>query len=241
MTEKTTTSLKFTSNFDQKKRKISKIKFLIFHYTGMVCEKKAINRLCDQNSKVSCHYFIKKNGVIIKMLPESYIAWHAGKSEWLNFKNLNKHSIGIEIQNPGHQHGYKCFTKKQILSTIKISKIIINKFKIKNKFILGHSDIAPDRKKDPGEKFPWFDLRKYNIGIWHNLDKKQLLKLRSKPANIKEQDDFIKLLKKIGYSVKNKKNSIKAYQRRFRQDKITGIIDKECLEIIKNIAPYFDN
>ena len=125
MTEKTTTSLKFTSNFDQKKRKISKIKFLIFHYTGMVCEKKAINRLCDQNSKVSCHYFIKKNGEIILMVPEKYEAWHAGISAWKKDVYLNKSSIGIEISNKGHRFGYENYSKNQINSLKELNNIDI--------------------------------------------------------------------------------------------------------------------
>ena len=239
MTKKTTNSYIFTPNFDQKKRKISKIKFLIFHYTGMISEKKAIKKLCTHNTKVSCHYFIKRSGNIIKMLPELYVAWHAGKSNWKNFSNLNKYSIGIEIHNPGHQYGYETFSSKQLNSIVYISKKIIKNFKIENKFILGHSDIAPDRKKDPGEKFPWHYLQKNKIGIWHNLNKKKLLKLRGKTISDKEKNNSIKLLRKIGYKINNKTNSIKAFQRRFRQGQIDGIADKECVEIIKNIAPYF--
>ena len=130
--------------------------------------KSAIKRLTDINSKVSCHYYIDLKGSIIQMVPDTYVAWHAGKSSWGRNKNLNKNSIGIEISNPGHDHGYKNFTKIQIKNLIKLSKTLIKKYSIKNKNILGHSDIAPLRKKDPGEKFPWHLLYKNKIGIWHN-------------------------------------------------------------------------
>ena len=104
---------------------------------------------------------------------------------------------------------------------------------------MGHSDIAPDRKKDPGEKFPWHYLQKNKIGIWHNINKKKLIKLRGKTISDKEKDNSIKLLRKIGYKINNRTNTIKAFQRRFRQEQINGIADKECVEIIKNIIPYF--
>ena len=106
----------YTQNFDPIKRKKRNIKFLVFHYTGMKTEKSALKRLTDNNSKVSCHYFIKKNGSIINMVPDLYISWHAGISNWKKLKELNKFSIGIEIHNPGHQFGYKGFNKKQVNS-----------------------------------------------------------------------------------------------------------------------------
>jgi len=159
----------YSPNFDLKKRKINQIKFLIFHYTGMKSETKALNRLTDHTSKVSSHYLIKRNGDIVILVPDLYIAWHAGKSSWKNFNSLNKHSIGIELTNPGHQNNYKNFSKKQIKSVLSLSKHLIKKYNINNKNILGHSDISPSRKKDPGEKFPWLVLAKNKIGIWHSL------------------------------------------------------------------------
>ena len=126
-------------------------------------EKSAIKRLTDIQSQVAAHYLIKKNGEIINMVPDLYIAWHAGISYWNKENSLNKSSIGIEITNPGHQFGYENFSKKQINSLIKLSKILIKKYKINKKNFLGHSDIAPDRKKDPGEKFPWKYLAKKKL------------------------------------------------------------------------------
>ena len=126
----------------------------------MKSEKLAIKKLTEIQSGVSIHYFIKQNGEIILMVPDLYVAWHAGDSQWKKYKLLNKNSIGIEISNPGHKFGYKNFTKKQINSLIKLSLLLIKKFNIKKNYILGHSDIAPERKKDPGEKFPWKFLSK---------------------------------------------------------------------------------
>ena len=143
----------------------------------------SVNKLTNSNAKVSSHFFIKKNGEILTLVPELYIAWHAGISNWKNFKSLNKNSIGIEISNPGHDNTYTKFTSGQIKSVIKLSKYLIKKFKIKYNFILGHSDIAPDRKIDPGEKFPWQYLSKRKIGYWHSINKKILFKLRTKKVH----------------------------------------------------------
>ena len=149
------TTFNYSPNFNHKKRNSKQVKFIIFHYTGMKNEYGALKRLTDIQSEVSCHYLIKNNGEIIEIVPDLYEAWHAGSSSWKNYKSLNKNSIGIELTNPGHVFGYKGFSKKQITSLIELSKNLIKKYKIVPKNILGHSDIAPERKKDPGEKFPW--------------------------------------------------------------------------------------
>ena len=139
MNLKTTTQ--YSPNFEVKKRKKKKIKFLIFHYTGMKSEKNAINRLTGIQPRVSSHYLIKNNGEIVVLVPDLYIAWHAGISQWQKEKQLNKSSIGIEISNPGHKNIYKNFSKKQIHSLIKLSKYLIKKFKIKKNFIFFKPDI----------------------------------------------------------------------------------------------------
>ncbi len=239
----------YSPNFNPIKRKPKQIKFLIFHYTGMKKESEALNKLTRIQSEVSCHYFIKNNGEIILMVPDLYIAWHAGKSLWKNYQSLNKYSIGIEISNPGHQHNYKEYSTKQINSLINLSRHLIKKFNIKQKNILGHSDIAPNRKKDPGEKFPWKDLSKKKIGLWHSLPQNLLSKNRKIKITSKDKNFFFKNLYKIGYSKKFSKNFnqnnhlkliVKSFQRRFRQELVNGIIDKECLIITDNlIKKYF--
>ena len=234
------TTKNYSINFNPKKRSKKDIKFIVFHYTGMKNEKSAIKKLTDIQSQVAAHYLIKKNGEIINMVPDLYIAWHAGISFWNKENSLNKSSIGIEITNPGHQFGYENFSKKQINSLIKLSKILIKKYKINKKNFLAHSDIAPDRKKDPGEKFPWKYLAKRKIGIWHKLDNKKLKKLRNKKCNKLLQRNFINNIFKIGYSKKSRKNNYlihvtKAFQRRYRPELINGKIDQESLFISQNL------
>jgi N-acetylmuramoyl-L-alanine amidase len=238
------TTLNYSPNFNINKRKPNQIKFIIFHYTGMKSESEAIERLTSIKSKVSSHYLIKNNGEIVVMVPDLYEAWHAGMSSWKNFKSLNKSSIGIEISNPGYNFNYKKFSKKQIQSIKDLSKFLIKKYKIDKKNILGHSDIAPDRKKDPGEKFPWKYLAKFKIGKWHSLSQKTLLKNRGKKTTSIDKRNFFINLSKIGYSFKNLKRIkkdkffnllIRAFQRRFRQELINSKIDQECLLISQNL------
>ena len=235
------TSLNYSPNFSTSARNKKKIKYIVYHYTGMRSENKAIKRLTDLNSNVSCHYFIKRNGQIILMVPELYEAWHAGKSNWKKDISLNKKSLGIEISNKGHEFGYENFSKKQINSLIKLSKYLIKKYNIKASNILGHSDIAFERKKDPGEKFPWSYLARKKIGIWHKMKEQKLKKFRNKKISNIEIITFIKYLSKIGYLTKNLKNNqktklFKSFQRRFRQKLINGKIDKECLIIAEKMS-----
>ena len=241
------TTLNYSPNFDPKKRKTNQIKFLIFHYTGMKTEKATINRLTDIESKVSAHYLIKQNGEIITLVPDLYTAWHAGKSVWKNYSSLNKDSIGIEIVNPGHDINYKKFSKIQLAALVRLSKFLIKKYRINLKNILGHSDIAPERKKDPGEKFPWKLLSKKKIGYWHNLNQNELIKNRNLKTSSKEKNLFLTNLFKIGYQKKFLYNSnfnrisfdqiiSKAFQRRFRPEIINGKIDQECLLISQNLV-----
>ena len=231
----------YSPNFNPIKRPKKKIKFIIIHYTGMKKESLAIERLCDFNSNVSAHYFIKKNGDILNLIPDLYEAWHAGKSRWGNYKSLNKNSIGIEIQNSGHENKYERFTLNQINTLKRLLKKLIIDYKINQKNVLGHSDIAPDRKMDPGEKFPWKNLSKLKLAYWHNLNEKKIKKLRLIKLNKVEEKNFFKNINKIGYrkikksNISNNKILIKSFQRRFRQNLINGIVDQECLIISKNL------
>ena len=230
-------SINYSPNFDTNKRSIIEVKYLIFHYTGMRSENAAIRRLTSKSSKVSCHYFIKRNGDIVKIVPDLYIAWHAGISSWKKDKSLNSNSIGIEISNPGHTYEYKKFSQKQITSIIKLSKNLKKKYKIKKENVLGHSDVAPLRKKDPGEKFPWKLLNKKKICLWHNLSEKNCKKLRGVKLN--GTDIFFQLLFKFGYKTTNDNNKkikiYKNFQRRFRPQLISSIVDKESYEILKSL------
>ena len=233
---------KFSPNFSSKIRKNKDIKLIVIHYTGMQSKIVSVKRLLSRRLKVSCHYFIDRKGEVVKMVEENKIAWHAGKSKWKNFNNLNKNSIGIELVNRGHEFGYEKFTNIQIKRLMKLCLILKKKYKIKNSNIVGHSDIAPLRKNDPGENFPWKKLEKNKLGIWYKKfnykkkDNKKLTKL------------FFKNLFKIGYryfnlNKRSKKDVflIKAFQRRFNQSKVTGILDQKTYIISHFIANRIKN
>ena len=231
-------------NFSTKTRAYKDIKLIVIHYTGMQSKIESVKRLLSPKNKVSCHYLIDRKGQILKMVEENKVAWHAGKSKWKNFINLNKNSIGIEIVNKGHELGYEKFTFQQINSVIQICKNLKKKYKIKNSNIVGHSDIAPLRKKDPGEKFPWKKLYKNNIGIWYKKSKFKSMEIDDK----KLEKLFFKNLFKIGYRYFNKtrrsKNDtflIKAFQRRFLLSNVTGKIDQKTYKISYFLAKQVKN
>ena len=190
----------YSINFSLPKRSKKLIKFIIIHYTGMKREGRAIKKLSDSKSNVSSHYFIKSNGELLNLVPDLYKAWHAGESSWRKLKSLNEYSIGIEISNPGHNHKYKKFSSKQIYSLIKLLRYLIKKYKIKKQNVLGHSDISPNRKKDPGEKFPWKKLASKNLCKWHNLRESRLKRYRNLKLAEKEEKVFFNNLYSLGYS-----------------------------------------
>ena len=227
-----------TPNFSNKIRLKKSIKFVIIHYTGMQSEIESIKRLKNIKSKVSCHYFINRKGIIIQMVKDNKVAWHAGKSKWKTFENLNKSSIGIELVNKGHEFGYQNFSNLQIKSLIKLCQNLKKKYKIKKENFLGHSDIAPLRKLDPGEKFPWKKLSKFKLGNWYEKNKKKFTFSNQKEIEYL----FFKNLYKIGYryfkinhSVKNKL-IIKSFQQHYLPQNVSGKIDVKTLKISHFLA-----
>ena len=223
----------YSPNYSKKLRLKTEIKFVIIHYTGMQSEIESINRLKNPKYKVSCHYLINRKGDIFQMVEDRKIAWHAGKSRWKKFVNLNDNSIGIELVNKGHQFGYQNFSMKQIKSLTLLCKNLKKKYSLKAENFLGHSDIAPLRKIDPGEKFPWKKLSSKKIGKWYrkkkiniNFDKKKMKIL------------FFKNLTKLGYrhfnTHKNNNNNtkvIKSFQRHYLPNNVTGVMDQKTYEI----------
>ena len=139
---------------------------LIIHYTDMLSGQESLDRLCDPQAKVSAHYMIDEDGTVYALVPEDKRAWHAGLSHWKGRTNVNANSIGIELQNPGHGHGYRPFPKAQMDALIQLIQEIRSRWDIPDHFILGHSDVAPDRKIDPGHLFDWALLASHKIGIW---------------------------------------------------------------------------
>ena len=205
----------------------------------MQSEIESVKRLKNPKFKVSCHYLINRKGKIIQMVKDKYIAWHAGKSRWKQFKNLNKNSIGIELVNKGHQFGYQNFSSNQVKSLIKLCKYLKKKYSIKKEDFLGHSDIAPLRKIDPGEKFPWKKLSAHNIGNWYKEKRTAFIVPDFKKIEIL----FFKNLKKLGYRYLSSHNSkiknklvIKSFQQRYTPKKVTGKIDEKTYKISHFLA-----
>ena len=229
--------MKITSNYSQnhsKKERLKKdIKFVIIHYTGMQSEIESIKRLKNPRYKVSCHYVVNRRGKITQMVKDRNIAWHAGKSKWGKFSNLNKNSIGIELINRGHKFGYENFSQKQIKSLIKLCKFLKKKYSIKKENFLGHSDIAPLRKIDPREKFPWKKLSSYNFGNWYK-ERKKSFEINTRKIDIL----FFKNLHKLGYryfsihkrKIRDKK-VIKIFQQHYLPHNVNGVIDQKTFKI----------
>ena len=227
------------------RRKNSKIIYLILHYTAIPIDEDAVKYLCNKSSKVSSHYLINKSGFIFNLVDDKFRAWHAGKSYWKTKRDINSNSIGIEICNSGHHLNFEKYTIKQIFSISKLLVFLKKKYSIKSENIIGHSDIAPYRKIDPGEKFPWSKLSKQKITIFPQAISKKIsneietkLKLISKYSKKKRT---LYMLEKIGYDINpsiisNKKFFIliKAYQMHYLSSHVNGYLDDRTYEIIKS-------
>ena len=208
-------------NFDDRALPVS---MLVLHYTGMPDAASAIARLTDAQAKVSAHYLVAEDGQIVRFVTEDKRAWHAGKSWWRGVTDINSASIGIEIVNPGHEFGYRPFPDAQIDALIPLVADIVGRFRITRGNIVGHSDIAPARKEDPGELFPWSRLAKLRLAL---------------PRPTKNLMDphwtdggFLLALERFGYDIIDGTAAVRAFQRRFRPELIDGIIDGECRAIL---------
>ena len=202
----------------------SPISMIVLHYTGMADAESAIDRLRDPEAKVSCHYLVAEDGTILRMVPEERRAWHAGRSHWRGVTDVNSASIGIEIVNPGHDLGYRPFPDEQMSALIPLVKEIVDRYGITRGNVVGHSDIAPARKRDPGELFPWHSLARLRLAL---------------PRPTKNLMDphwteggFLLALERFGYDVEDPMAVIMAFQRRFRPELVDGEIDAECRMIL---------
>ena len=197
------------------------IDMLVLHYTGMKTADEALARLCDPEAKVSAHYTIGRDGRVFAHVPEARRAWHAGVSYWAGEKNVNGRSIGIELVNPGHEFGYVPFAEAQIAALIDLSKAILSRHPIPAARVLGHSDVAPARKTDPGELFPWKQLAEFGIGLWPAPNHREL---REAPEAA---------LARYGYGLPPHTDVsfeavVTAFQRHFRPTEVNGKWDGEC-------------
>jgi N-acetylmuramoyl-L-alanine amidase len=212
------------------------IDILVLHYTGMKTGEEALARLCDPAAKVSAHYTIDRDGRIYAHVPEERRAWHAGVSWWAGETNVNARSIGIELVNPGHEFGYVPFADAQIASLIDLAHEILARHPIPPYRVLGHSDVAPARKMDPGELFPWARLAEFGIGLWPKLSSPVYGGggVRSATEGV---DAVAAALARYGYGVPPHtdvplETVIAAFQRHFRPAAITGRWDGECAPIL---------
>lgn len=208
-------------NFDERN---AQIEHLILHYTDTKSAQDAIDILISPERRVSAHYVLAEDGTLFNLVDESKRAWHAGVSYWRGKENLNASSIGIEIVNPGHLYGYRPFTEEQYKVLIPLCQRIKSQYQISDINIIGHSDIAPDRKKDPGELFDWALLAKNNLGLWPN-----------QKSEVKNQKSS---LVDLGYRTHDI-HSITAFQRHWRQSKVDGLWDDECGQILSNLLEQF--
>ena len=194
------------------------IDMLVLHYTGMKTAQEALARLCDPHAKVSAHYTIDEDGTVYAHVPEARRAWHAGVACWAGATDINARSIGIELVNPGHEFGYRDFPEDQIASLITLCHSILMRHPIPSWRVLGHSDVAPARKEDPGELFPWERLAKAGIGLW--------------PEGV-ESDLGPQALSRFGYDPDAPQDkAIAAFQRHFRPKKLDGLWDGECAGLL---------
>ncbi len=211
-------------NFDDRRLPIT---MLVMHYTGMQDAASAINWLANPSAKVSAHYVVTEDGTIVKMVEENKRAWHAGRSYWRGVTDINSASVGIEIVNPGHEWGYVPFPQEQMASVARLATDIVQRYNIPRGNVVGHSDIAPSRKEDPGELFDWEMLAKLRLAL-------------PRPrANLLDPEwtdgGFLIALERFGYDISDGPAAIVAFQRRFRQENIDGIIDGETRAILLSL------
>ncbi len=236
----------FSPNCDERPRDI-RVDTLIFHYTGMPTAKEALERLCNREAKVSTHYLVDEQGTVFHLVPEEKQAWHAGISCWNGKAAINENSIGIEIVNPGHEYGYRPFPQVQMDAVLGLSQEILTRHRIAPKDIVGHSDIAPTRKTDPGELFDWKFLAKNNVGIWPKVGKvKNPRAVIAAPGDEgREVEMFQGLLNKYGYHIRvdgfygqKTEEVIRAFKRHFVQERVDAFWDNIAQATIEALLLY---
>lgn len=208
-------------NFDERALPIS---MLVLHYTGMEDAESAIERLRDPEAKVSAHYVVDEDGRILRLVGEEKRAWHAGRSFWRGITDVNSASIGVEIVNPGHEFGYRPFPEEQMDALIPLVAEIVKRHDIARANVVGHSDVAPARKQDPGELFDWALLGKLGLALPRPV--------RSLTDPQWSDSGFLLALERFGYDVRDSEAAVTAFQRRFRPEGIDGIIDGETRAIL---------
>lgn len=210
----------------------TKIDILLLHYTGMQSAAAALERLCDPAAKVSAHYVIEEDGRTYRLVPEEMRAWHAGVSHWAGASDINARSIGIELVNPGHEFGYRAFPAAQMQALTALCRDILRRRPISPARVLGHSDVAPSRKEDPGELFDWRGLAAAGIGLWPDTPQT--------PDATPDIGDIQQMLHDFGYGIarsgvldEESRKVLRAFQRHFRPSRLSGEADAECAGILR--------
>src|SRR5689334_2111712 len=207
-------------NWNERQRPIS---MLVLHYTGMETASAALDRLCDPAAEVSAHYVVEEDGSLWSLVPETQRAWHAGASFWRGEADVNSASIGIEIVNPGHEFGYRPFPDAQMRTVEALAAEILARHSILPWNVVGHSDVAPRRKQDPGELFDWRRVARAGVGLW--------------PAKIGDPSAAPEAdLARIGYELDDFAATVTAFQRRFRPSRVDGLLDGETRSMIAAVA-----
>lgn len=212
-------------NFDAREPDVP-VDMLVLHYTGMPSGEEALARLTDVEHQVSAHYLIEEDGRIFALVDEADRAWHAGVSYWRGHRNINARSIGIELVNPGHEFGYRAFPEVQMQSLEALALEILSRHPIPPRNVVGHSDIAPTRKNDPGELFDWRSLAAQGIGVWPE-------RADHGPANVMDA------LSLIGYDTVDYARTLAAFQRHFRQSEVHGVADPDTLCWLQGLVDLY--
>ena len=219
---------------------------LVMHYTGMQTCAAAVERLTSAEARVSSHYTIDEDGTIYAHVPEHLRAWHAGVSSWRGATDINSRSVGIEIVNPGHEFGYRAFPEAQIEAVIALSQGIVKRHRIQPRNVIGHSDIAPDRKTDPGELFPWKRLAEAGLGVWV-----EATAAHGPSLDLGASGDDVSALQtdlaRYGYGIEvtgvfdeRTRIVVSAFQRHFRPARFDGVADGETLAILRALMERLD-
>ncbi|MBK1696490.1 N-acetylmuramoyl-L-alanine amidase [Rhodovibrio salinarum] len=210
------------------------VDILLLHYTGMLTGTAALDRLCQPEAKVSAHYLIEEDGQIVRLVPEDRRAWHAGVACWAGQTNINDRSIGIELVNPGHEFGYRAFPEAQMAALIELSQAIRTRHPIPSHRVLGHSDVAPARKQDPGELFDWPRLADYGLGVWPQ----EVVE----PSRLPDLEWFLACLERVGYCPSaDPAILLTAFQRHFRPEAVTGAPDTATAARLTGLLQVLDH
>ena len=217
------------------------VDMIVLHYTGMTTARAALSRLCDLAARVSAHYVVEEDGTVWRLVPEERRAWHAGVSHWRGRSGLNDRSLGIEIVNPGHEHGYRDFSALQMVAVCDLCLSVLSRHAVAARDVVAHSDIAPDRKDDPGEKFDWAGLAREGIGLWP--DGVPDLGIQGAVRDAATLRDVRAALADIGYRVAPEgpldpalSSVLRAFQRHWRGEAVTGQADSGTLARLLAVA-----